>query len=37
LEAANSLGWPLDKFAVIELSAIESELLQEAQNTLFGA
>ena len=35
LEVANSHGWSLDGFAVMELSAIENELLQEAQNTLF--
>jgi circadian clock protein KaiC len=37
LEVANSHGWSLDKFAVMELSAIESELLQDEQNTLFVA
>ncbi len=35
LEAAHSHGWSLDGFAVMELSAIEGELLQDAQNTLF--
>ncbi|MDB6020635.1 MAG: kaiC [Pedosphaera sp.] len=35
LEVAHSHGWSLDGFAVMELSAIEGELLQEAQNTLF--
>ncbi|MDB6068028.1 MAG: hypothetical protein JWR26_4236 [Pedosphaera sp.] len=35
LEVANSHGWSLDGFSVMELSAIENELLQEAQNTLF--
>src|SRR5258708_23441406 len=35
LEVAGSHGWSLDGFAVMELSAIENELLQEAQNTLF--
>jgi circadian clock protein KaiC len=34
-EVANSHGWSLDDIEVMELSAIEGELLQEAQNTLF--
>lgn len=34
-EVASSHGWSLDGFALMELSAIESELLLEAQNTLF--
>jgi circadian clock protein KaiC len=35
LEVAHSHGWSLDQIAIMELSAIEGELLQEAQNTLF--
>jgi circadian clock protein KaiC len=35
LEVAQSHGWSLDPLAIMELSAIEAELLQEAQNTLF--
>jgi circadian clock protein KaiC len=35
LEVANSHGWSIENLAVMELSAIENELLQEAENTLF--
>ncbi len=35
LEVAHSHGWSLDQLAIMELSAIEGQLLEEAQNTLF--
>ncbi|HEY3863513.1 MAG TPA: ATPase domain-containing protein [Verrucomicrobiae bacterium] len=34
-EVARSHGWPLEQLAVMELSATEGQLLEEAQNTLF--
>ena len=35
LEVAKSHGWSLEGISLLELSALEGELLQEAQNTLF--
>jgi circadian clock protein KaiC len=35
LEVAHSHGWSLDQLAIFELSAIEKQLLEQAQNTLF--
>lgn len=35
LAVARSHGWSLDGLALMELAAIESELFQDAQNTLF--
>jgi circadian clock protein KaiC len=35
LDVAKSHGWSLDGLAILELSEIETELLKEAQNTLF--
>lgn len=34
-EVAHSHGWSLDGLHILELSAIEQQMLQEAQNTLF--
>ena len=35
MEVAGSHGWSLEGITVVELSAIEDELLQESENTLF--
>jgi circadian clock protein KaiC len=35
LQVADSHGWSLDDFDVMELSSMENDLLQEAENTLF--
>lgn len=34
-DVAQSHGWCLDQFAILELAEIETELLKESQNTLF--
>ena len=36
-EVARSHGWPLDDVEIVELSAIDSQLSAQAQNTLFHA
>src|SRR6476619_1398263 len=35
LSVARSHGWPIDKLAIFELSALEQQLAQEEQNTVF--
>jgi circadian clock protein KaiC len=35
LSVAHSHGWPIDKIAIFELSALEQQLAQEERNTVF--
>jgi circadian clock protein KaiC len=35
LSVARSHGWPLDKLSIFELSALEQQLAEESQNTVF--